>query len=194
MKTENEVNFASEPCATPYGIERHSHLFAAWAASSAASVNGYRFPVEKGQAILEACGFKADFSKPEQLPVSEEMDEQHRQWRDSLIEEAADSQSLRFTHGVAAKLINCYLKSRFVCGGHHAHERVRSLHPPIDRVLLTALGRLNIGGCAKEWRKARQTGWSNFSSEQYEKVIALIRKYLKGEPLWKIEEHWKGNQ
>ena len=28
----------------------------------------------------------------------------------------AARRNLTFTHGVAAKLINCYLKSRFVCG------------------------------------------------------------------------------
>jgi hypothetical protein len=46
---------------------------------------------------------------------------------------------LRFTHGIAAKLVNVYLKSVFVCGGRHDHPRVRALHPPIDSLLLDAL-------------------------------------------------------
>ena len=63
------------------------------------------------------------------------MDEEHRRWR-AVVKKAAKFEGLNFTHGVAAKLINVYLKSRFVCGGHHAHKRVHNLHPPIDAILL----------------------------------------------------------
>lgn len=100
-----------------------------------------------------------------------------------------------FTHGVAAKLINCYLKVRFVCGGHHADERVQMLHPPIDEVLLKELAAMNFGGNAASWRKFRQARWSKFDSETYESVVELIRSSLPpNEPLWKIEEYWRGHQ
>ena len=69
---------------------------------------------------------------------------------------------------MAAKLINCYLKSRFVCGGHHSHERVRNLHPPIDAVLLKTLADVNLGGYERQWQQAGRTRWSKFNSEQYE--------------------------
>lgn len=176
-----------------YGIELHHHRFSAWAASRAASVNKCRFSVEQGRAILEECGFTANFCRPEQLPEPHSVDEEHRKWRVDVVG-AARSRGLPFTHGVAAKLVNIYLKSRFVCGGHHAHERVQRLHPPVDSVLLQSLARLNIGENAKEWKQAAKTRWSKLSSEQYEKLIELIRQSLKGEPLWKIEEHWAGNQ
>ena len=107
---------------------------------------------------------------------------------------AAKSRRLRFTHGVAAKLVNVYLKSRFVCAGHHAHPRVEALHPPIDSVLLKGLAEANVGGHRKEWEQAAKTRWSKFGPEDYEQVIALIRQSLKGAPLWRIEEYWKGNQ
>lgn len=178
---------------THYYIEQHSHLFAAWAAGRAASVKGCRFKVRQGREILEACGFTPGFSSPEQLPTPEAIDARHRKWRLAAIK-AARSQGKNLTHGVAAKLINVYLKSRFVCGGHHKHERVRALHPPIDDQLLKALAKNNVGGFAKDWRKARQTRWSKFDSAEYEDVIALIRACQAGRPLWKIEEFWKGNQ
>ena len=191
IKTDDSMP-ASGDCAF-YGIERHQHRFAAWCASRAASVMGCRFSVETGRSILETCHFSADFSKPEQLPACHQMDEKHREWRCRVIE-AAKAHGLAFTHGVAAKLINCYLKVRFVCGGHHAHEKVYHLHPPIDAVLLKTLASLDIGGYGTLRRQAGKTRWSKFNSEQYERVIALIRQHLKQEPLWKIEEHWKGNQ
>jgi hypothetical protein len=193
MTQDCQADLAGVPFSTPYRIERHHHLFAAWAAGRAASVKGCRFSVEQGRAILEACGFNPDFSTPEQLPPPERIDEQHRLWRGEAIR-ATDSQALAFPHGVAGKLINIYLKSRFVCGGHHAHERVRDLHPPIDDVLLCTLADLNVGGYARQWRSARYTRWSKLGSDEYEQLIGLIRDSLKGEPLWKIEEYWKGNQ
>jgi len=181
------------PTTTPYGIERHCHLLAAWAASRAASVKGCRFSVEQGRAILESAGFDDSYSTPEMLPAPTEMDEKHWAWRAALID-AAEVEGVKFTNGVAAKLVNVYLKIRFVCGGHHAHERVHQLHPPIDAVLLKKLGAFNIGGHAKAWRKAELTRWSKFNSNEYEAVIGLIRDALQGEPLWMIEEHWQGNQ
>ena len=121
------------------------------------------------------------------------MDDTHRRWRASVIGEA-EARGLSFTHGVAAKLVNIYLKSRFVCGGSHDHPRVRCLHPPIDSVLLRTLSTLDVGGHRVEWKRATKTRWSKFSSQQYERVIALVRDVSKGRPLWAIEEHWSGYQ
>ncbi|MEH2471785.1 DNA-binding transcriptional LysR family regulator [Nitrobacteraceae bacterium AZCC 2161] len=67
-----------------------------------------------------------------------------------------------------------YLKSRFVCGGYGEHARV--------------------GGLAKQWRKFRQKRWSKLGSQDYESVIGLIRTVVKAQPMWTVEEHWRGNQ
>jgi hypothetical protein len=79
-------------------------------------------------------------------------------------------------------------------GDSSAHDRVRDLHPQIDDVLLHTLADLNVGGHAREWRRVRYIRWSRLETDQYEQLIGLIRDSLKGEPLWKIEEYWKGNQ
>lgn len=165
----------------PYSIELHQHRFAAWAACRAASVVNCRFGVEQGRAILETCGFTASLCRPEQLPDPQVYDDAHRQWRVEIIR-AAKSHGLPFTHGVAAKLVNIYLKSRFVCGGHHGHFRVQNLHPPIDSVLLRKLAEADCGGYTREWKRAAKTRWSKFGSNDYEQVIAVIRLALKGSP------------
>jgi hypothetical protein len=99
-----------------------------------------------------------------------------------------------FTHGIAAKLINIYLKGIFVCGGHAAHPNVEAIHPPIDSLLLEELYKNNVGGLKKEWTIARKIRWSKFDSNQYEYVINLIRMTSNGSPLWKIESFWCGHQ
>ena len=180
----------------PYSINEHKHRLAAWAASSSASASPVcRFKVCKGVAILEACGFGPALALPDQLPPAANLDTTHRLWRNNVIVAAAENEDLTFTHGVAAKLINCYLKVRFVCGGYHGHERVRGLHPPIDEVLLKDLALQDVGGFAKQWRIFRQLRWSKFDSDTYESVIALIQSSLpENAPLWKIEEYWQGHQ
>lgn len=175
-----------------YTIEEHKHRLAAWAASTAARASSLcRFNVEAGIAILEEVGFVPAFIVS-QLPEPENLDSIHRDWRRNTIA-AASNRNHAFTHGVAAKLINCYLKVRFVCGGDHTHRCVQTLHPPIDALLLMELARQDFGGRAREWRKLHDARWSKFDSPTYERVIKLIRESLPaGSPLWIIEQHWGG--
>jgi len=184
---------AKAPPVEIYRIELHSHLFAAWAASRAASVKGCRFSVEQGRDILEGCGFVADLSTPDHLPEASAIDKKHREWRKRACDLAA-AKGIPFTHGVAAKLINIYLKSRFVCAGYHLHPKVIALHPPIDKLLLEELAAKNFGDVVKEWRQASRNGWSKLNSDDYERLISLIRIHLPGKPLWMIEKYWAGNQ
>lgn len=174
-----------------YSIEEHRHRFAAWAAGRAASVNGCRFPVEEAKGILERTGMNTFIFHPEHLPLPHDIDSIHREWRRKVIEAA---HGYPFTHGVAAKLINIYLKAAFVCGGSHDDDRVRALHPPIDSVLLEELYRRNIDNRKSVWDEARRIRWSNFTSDQYEKVIRNIREAMKGAALWEVERYWKGHQ
>ena len=153
---------------------------------------GCRFSVECGRGLLEACGFLPKLCRPDQLPRPDTIDGEHRKWRETIVRSAPSDRA--FTHGVAAKIINLYLKCRFVCGGHQGHERVDCLHPPIDGLLLNRLAELNLGGHEKTWKQAARKRWSKFDSDDYEQVIALVRESLKGAPLWMIEEHWRGNQ
>jgi hypothetical protein len=174
-----------------YSINEHSHRFSAWAASRAASASPLcRFEVSLGVKALEECGFDQRFTIDD-LPAPEQIDLAHLEWRNRIIK----SKHLGVkhpSHGVAAKLINIYLKGRFVCGGFHNDDRVKALHPPIDSILLKELQDKNVGGYKNEWKKYREKRWSNFSSEDYEKVIQLIDQVSDGEPLWMIEKYWNG--
>lgn len=176
---------------TNYTIAKHQHRFAAWAASRAASTSPKcRFHVHLGMKALEACGFDGSFTIDD-LPAPDQLKDEHANWRDSII----DSIYLKDknpSHGVAAKLINTYMKSRFVLGGFHADERVKALHPPIDSVLLKELKTKNVGEFENEWKRYAQIGWSNFSCAQYEEVIELIQQTMGSDPLWQIESYWLG--
>lgn len=178
-----------------YTADDHNHRFAAWAAGRAASTSTQRFPVETGRKLLESCGFTAGMGSFEALPDPATIDHAHARWRVTMKAAAATAApGIVLTDGVAAKLINCYLKARCVCGGFSHHSKVAALHPLIDRLLLAEMARSNFAGRASDWRRAHNLGWSNFDSLQYQAVVDGIRDGLNGQPMWMIEQFWQGHQ
>lgn len=178
----------------PYSIEEHKHRFAAWAAGRAANVNGCRFTVAQGKDILEKAGMNSIAKSLGGLPEPCDFDKEHEKWRNKVIT-AAEAYQLNFTHGVAAKLINIYLKSIFVCGNDYNDKKIKAIHPPIDSVLLDALYKKNVFGKKIEWQAARKARWSKLTSVQYQDVINAIKSTLsKDKGLWEIEEFWQGYQ
>jgi len=176
-----------------YTIQQHSHRFAAWAASRAASTSKLcRFRVKDGVSWLEACGLSHEFTI-DHIPTSIEFDGWHKELRKIIVTKAKRKHPA-FSHGIGAKLINVYMKSRFVCSGHIENPRTNAIHPPIDSVLLQALSDYNVGGYGKQWLRFKNDGWSKYDSPKYESVIKLISNVLGEKPLWMIEYYWKGYQ
>lgn len=196
-----------------YDLFEHRHRFYAWAAATAASRSPKcRFTVKMGVELIEmklhnGVSLKEIAGSVNKLPEIHEFDDVHRRWREYLCDKAPSvitSSNSKFTHGVAAKLINCYLKGVFTCGGHFPCDRVRVMHPPIDRLLLNDLmkpldkkyseiTRTKIIEKKNVWKKYRNRGWSNFCSIEYEDVISNIKDVYDGE-MWKVEEYWSGAQ
>jgi hypothetical protein len=141
--------------------------------------------------LLDRKLFRNLGSHPSKLPKVRDIDAGHRRWRKSIKAQARVNR-VRISDGVAAKIINVYLKSRLVCGGYHNHPRVRALHPPVDSVLLDALRCIDsdIQDCVD---KLGRPAWSKFTSAQYETMINALRLYARksGNGFWAIEEHWR---
>jgi hypothetical protein len=186
----------------PYIFEVHTHRFAGWCAATAAGASPKcRFEVQLGVSLIEATPLRAWGNGWESLPDALQFDAAHRALREQLIIESQMRRSSivgTFTHGVAAKLINCYLKPIYACGtlptNRQSLDKLGALHPPIDRLLLDGLARSSSRDSAVTWRKWKNKGWSTFDSDQYESVIASIRRKNIGRPLWEIEEFWAGHQ
>jgi hypothetical protein len=176
-----------------YTANEHVHRSAAWAAGRAASVKNCRFSVKQAQDWITKAGL-ADYLPNRKNPLMTcSMDDLHRAWRFEL-RQVALAYGVELTHGVAAKLINVYFKAAYVSLFANSEPWVNALHPPIDAVLLDALYQNNVGGFADFWKEAKSIRWSNFDSEQYEKVIEHIKLALGNRPLWQIEAFWRGHQ
>lgn len=176
---------ASLPSA--YGIHEHKHRFAAWCAGRAVrGVKGLNVPNAK--EILEAIGLNK-ICGPDSLPAPRNMLTQHRRWRNRAIN-AARARGIKLTDGIAAKLINVYLKSVFVCGGDENHVKVAALHPPIDDALLQGLHKKR-----PKWDVEKAaTRWTKLDLKEYERMIKEIKTLMKGQPLWMFEKDWPGHQ
>jgi len=173
----------------PYTIHMHRHAVACWAAGRAAAVVGCRFTVEQARMFLESAGFTDEtYQDPRDLPQPDNIDFEHRRWCCQIIKTGAKA-GKTITHGVAAKLVNVYLKLRMVCAGFENDTRVAVLHPPIDSVLLGELQKQNVGGFGTQWT---ETAWSKFDYKQYQRIINMIRQAIPGLPMWMIEQCWKG--
>jgi hypothetical protein len=175
-----------------YDINIHQHRFAAWAASRAASSTNRRFSVSAGASWLEEVGLNQEFLF-EHLPQSKaQFDGWHGDMRNSLI----GASEHKLTHGQAAKLINCYLKSRFINSWSMATPAACVAHPPIDRLLLSTVlkKKLLCADSERRIRKLRDAGWSNWGSDSYENAIHILRSVNPNAPFWTIEENWIGYQ
>ncbi len=178
-----------------YSIEEHKHRFSSWAASRGASTSpNCRFTVEVGKRILENSSLRRVINSVENLPKRIDFDKQHRIWRNEIIN-IAKNYNIIFTHGVAAKLVNLYLKSIFISAEDISNDKIKAIHPPIDSILLEALYKNNVGNQKDIWKMARKARWSNFTSDEYEQVIQAIQISLnKEQGLWEIEQYWQGYQ
>lgn len=204
MTQEPKKEYSIEERIKEHTIEKHRHIFACWAASRAASVRPSKnstlikstliksFTVKQGLEVLEKIGFTKDFKLENLLKLQGEFDNEHTTWCNKVIEEFKKEYSKdKFSYGVAAKLINCYLKVRFVCGSDHKVEGVNFMHPPIDSLLLESLVK-DSPDFRKSYKELKNKAWSNFDKEDYKKVIEEIKKISGDEPLWKIEYDWQG--
>ena len=175
-----------------FTIEKNRHIFACWAASRAAGVSPLcRFKVEDGKKILDNLfpDGKIDALKSTQ----EKFDKYHEELRKKAINtgivKMQDGSDM--SHGVAAKLINLYLKIVYICGSYKNENRINYIHPPIDSLLLDSLYEQKIGKDISIWRNFK---WSKMESKEYQKVIDSIKNLNLRKGLWSIEEYWIGHQ
>jgi len=179
-----------------YSLHDHKHRFSAWAASTAARASRKKchFSVEEGKKILESVDIEESIQRIPKIETQGKFDEWHIDICNHLILKAKSHSIQGFTFGVAAKLLNCYLKSYFI----DYLDELKFIHPPIDRLLLKKLADNNIGEIEGFWRDKEKKGWSNFEEKDYSEVIKNIKETLNkiddSSSLWKIEYYWVGYQ
>ena len=179
-----------------YPIEKHKHLYAKWCAAAAYG----RGLVGGGNALafelIEASGL-GRVTGPEH--IGQNVDQWQLGFMKKIEAEAARRGVADFTFGRAQKLVNIYLKTVLVCGGHHQHPLVALLHPPLDFELFKGLrsflskNRASLGNARAAVLAAQKLNprWTKFSEADYVAHIDAIKLLMADKPLYQVEEHWE---
>lgn len=131
--------------------------------------------------------------------IGQDVDEWQMSFMKKIDAEATHLGISGFSFGRAQKLVNIYLKTILVCGGHHQHPSVALLHPPLDAELFKGL-RTFLSKNRKSMVKARSAftaaqkrnpRWTMFSEADYVAHIDAIKLLMAGKPLYQVEEHWE---
>ncbi len=176
-----------------YDLAEHRHRFAVWAAARAAQ-RGFT-SVENLRAALEATDVRAVLAAPETLQLqASAFDALHRRWCSVICSALSARQVEKVTYGRAAKLVAVYLKATVIMGGNWDTPFGRSMHPPIDRILLHRLASCDtIKSPHKTGWKA--ISWTKLDEAAYYRLIGQLREAISvGAPFWIIEEHWEPSE
>jgi hypothetical protein len=200
-----------------YNQVEHIFRFAAWSASTAAGSSPLcRFKVEIGAKTLKISDCENLCKGINMLP-DENFDYWHKQKcleikknAISLLEENNQSEKAEnFSDGIAAKLLNCFLKTVFIVQfednlSSTNKNKIGVIHPPIDRILLKGIienlkilyDETQIEKKKNFWKKDIKLSWSTYTYKEYNKVIQEIKtiQNRRDKPLWDIEWCWKGYQ
>ena len=204
-----------------YNLDFHKHILSKWAASRAASQSkGFKFSVELGSKLLLFGKKRSQASDQEFIDYIKQIENFNSQddydsWHHQTIvnmtsytdelKQLLDKHNKSFnnyTYGIAAKILNCYLKVFFL-ESFGNQKFADFIHPPVDAILLKALRKedkklfnfknsvfTNIG-------VLKIPTWTRINENEYKMIIKLMKEFLsiKGQNgLWKIESFWIGHQ
>lgn len=208
-----------------YEIKHHKHILAVWAAGTAANNSTkFRFSVEFGKKLLLLgsninCenGFIEHIEEVRSLTTQESFDAWHHSTISAMIDSEKVEQlvieqniasgknlnSENYSYGIAAKLLNVYLKVYFL-GEFSKKAFADYIHPPIDRLLLEQLQKLDrkrFSFIMEDFKGHKLTNgipaWTQLTFNQYEDIIRRVKSHIEEQNvigLWKIEYAWKGHQ
>ncbi|WP_121498162.1 hypothetical protein [Pseudomonas aeruginosa] len=178
-----------------FGVNALKHQYASWCAASAygrgLAGGGNKLAFD----LIEVAGL-GDVTSPDD--IGDDVDAWQLGFMRKMMIEVQHRGRLNFAFGHAQKLVNIYLKTTLVCGGHHEHSKVQKLHPPLDYELFKGLRtylwrrRQALGSARQAFLAAQATNprWTSFTEADYLAHIAAIKQIMTGRPLYLVEEHW----
>lgn len=163
-----------------YSFNEHKHRYALWTAARAVQRS---FAKTKKICAAVAATTLQNFAERETFLTQEEFDRQHVLWCTELMA-AFEKQKILCSFGRAAKIVAIYLKTSVILPQRGEGHLAQIIHPPIDRILLQKLARLQgLSHLAKE-------NWTGFDQAKYQQVSTSI-KNATGQFNWLFEANWK---
>ena len=213
-----------------YTADKHKHILACWGAASAASQSKhFKFSVKQGKQLLLMAkdgqysseeSFILFIKDVENFTSQREFDKWHSRAIENMLTggdldnvfekintEKRNKQRVQldkkyYSYGIAAKLLNCYLKI-FHLSSFELCKYGKYLHPPIDAILLRRLYEREPDSFTFSFKATSMLHdrsipkWTALDEQDYSVIIDKIQKFIKekdADGLWKIEFAWQGHQ
>lgn len=163
-----------------YDINEHRHRFSIWTA--ARSVQRSFATTLNITLVINNTDIR-EFAESElKLSGQEQFDSLHRHWCNAIIGEF-NKLKIDASYGRAAKIVAVYLKTSVIIGAGSMNPNIKFIHPPIDRIILKNLPKMN------SFKQIRKLNWTKFDEQSYWAIVAAIRQELKMFD-WKLEVLW----
>lgn len=164
-----------------YTIQEHMHRFALWISARAAQRGVKMFTIENLNLLFEKINFRTEIDLAiERIKTSNEFKNFHIEMCNKMIENA----SFKLTYGRASKIIAMYFKTISINQNTSNGLLSQLIHPPIDAILLNAIGDENIS--LKVLKKIK---WTQLSQKKYWELIDLLKN--NNLPInWELESYW----
>jgi hypothetical protein len=157
--------------------------FFAWAAARAAQAGSSKTTV----AVLRQALIDAGAHTWWQSASTATTPQAYDAWHDGVVGDVLSKMSTvpGMTWGIAAKLVNVFVKGRWLLGGNDADSMVSFGHPALDSIMLKIIdGKYGS-------RYSAHMRWQRMSRQEYAEVIAFLRGKHLNDALWTLEADWR---
>jgi|SRR5690348_5034534 len=164
-----------------YTLKEHRHRFAIWTAARA--VQRSWTTTTRISMVINAVKLSDFADTYKSLQGQQDFDEKHMKLCDKMIEEFRHI-NVEASYGRVAKIVAVYLKTVIILGAEVDNEKIRLIHPPIDRIVLRNLP-ANIN-----FDEIRKLNWTQLDKNAYWTMVKIIRERL-GIFDWRLEMVWR---
>lgn len=169
-----------------YSIDIARQRFSLWCAARAAQAGSAKARRNELIAALKACGVREWIADPVNHSATlEQYDQAFHRWVIGVQRHLKLEYKKPISYGIAAKLVSTYLKGVFVLGGCHTSSLAGHITPPIDSILLRNIDKATRSTLAKTHK------WQKLTKDQYNRVVAALRRANGAAPAWHLESHWE---
>ncbi|MDQ6995340.1 MAG: hypothetical protein Q9M18_07070 [Mariprofundaceae bacterium] len=177
-----------------FTYEQYRHDFASWSAARAAQRGFEGATVGVLKQAIEDVGLDVFVNTASNYEMTEAaFDVQHQQWCTKIRAFLLAKDVVKATYGLAAKLVNVYLKSAVILGERGKSQLASVIHPPIDGLLLKAIAKNGKkDGISPELRKlCVDSRWTRFDGNAYRGLIVAMKAEKLHKPhFWMLERYW----
>lgn len=166
---------------TDFDLDPMRFEFFAWAAARAAQAGSSKTTV----AVLRRALVDADAANWHRT-IAADSAQAYDAWHIGTIETVCGGLASvpSMSWGIAAKLVNVYIKGRWLLDGSHPGPMRSFGHPAIDSILLGLIDKTYGTTYAGSLR------WQRMTRVEYQGVVAHLRQNHPTQAIWTIEATW----